>query len=266
MKTLTAGRTVAALALMCGVLAHGSARAAEGAEGITAVSSQVAKDYARARLPDGSFKPEFYAFGEGGDYGGPYPDPTIDEMSFMDIASTIAVPLAGQKFLPAKDPKKTSLLIMVYWGTTIVPMPLDSGGPVNNTYRDHTDYLNAAMLGYDSEGVIGTEFGDAIRLTALRWHQHDLVNEIETNRYFVVLLAYDFQLLWKQKKHKLLWETRFSINQPRNDFGKALPAMATFAAPYFGQESHGLVRKFIQEGHVEIGDPTLIELLTNPKN
>jgi len=38
----------------------------------------------------------------------------------------------------------------------------------------------------------------------------------------VVLMAYDFQLLWKEKKHKLLWETRFSIRQRHNDFDRQL--------------------------------------------
>ncbi len=260
------GCTVATLALLAGLLAPPAMRAAEGAEGITAVSSETAKGYVRTRLPDGSFKPEQYAFGEGGDYGGPYHDATIDDMSFMDIARTLAVPLADQNYLPAKDPEATGLLIMVYWGTTIVPVLENPTRGMDDTYRDHMDYLNAELLGYDAEGVIGTEFGEAIKLSALRWHRHDLVNEIETNRYFVVLLAYDFQLLWKQKKHKLLWETRFSINQPRNDFGKALPAMTRFASPYFGQASGGLVRQFIREGHVDVGSPTLIELLTAPRN
>jgi len=35
-------------------------------EGITAVSSKAFNGYTRTRLPDGSFKPETYAFGNGG--------------------------------------------------------------------------------------------------------------------------------------------------------------------------------------------------------
>jgi hypothetical protein len=37
------------------------------------------------------------------------------------VAQTIAVPLASQNYVPAKDPKSTRLMIMVYWGTTIAP-------------------------------------------------------------------------------------------------------------------------------------------------
>jgi len=60
--------------------------------------------------------------------------------------------------------------------------------------------------------------------------REDLVDDIEHNRYFVVLMAYDFQVLWKQRKHKLLWETRFSIREQGNDFEKVLPAISRYAS------------------------------------
>jgi hypothetical protein len=285
------------------------AGAAEGDEGITAVSSRVSVDYVRARLADGSFQTEEYAFGNGGHYAGPFPDPTIDNLSFLDVARVIAAPLAAQNYLPAKDPGKTKLLIMLYWGTTTTPTnPSSSNGYLlygsassatasssgapkmgasagssgaagnseldealalmdfDNRIRDHLNYTNAAMLGYDSEDMISTERGEALRHSALRHLQKDLVLEIEQNRYFVVLMAYDFQILRTQKKHKLLWDARFSIAQRSNDFGKTLPAMARYASIYFGQASNGLVHKPIPIGKVEVGEPTVIETLGSPKN
>jgi hypothetical protein len=235
------------------------------AEEIEAVSGRVSPDYIRAKLPDGSFLPETYAFGKGGYWSGPMADLTIDKMDFTEVASTIATPLAGQNYLASKDPATTKLLIMVYWGTTVTPGRPQ--GESDNRYRDHEDYMNAQLLGYDSEGLIGTEYGANIELTALRWHRRDLVQEIEYNRYFVVLMAYDFQKLKNQKVLKPQWQTRFSLNQRSNEFDKALPAMARTASRYFGQDSHGLVRKPIREGHVEVGEPTLIEgVLSPPRN
>jgi hypothetical protein len=294
------------------------ARAADGVEGVTAVASKVSSDYVRARLPDGSFRPEYYAFGEGGKWAGELSDATIDPLHFIDVARVIAGPLAGQKYLPARDPAGTRLLIMVYWGTTAVPEPVSNsvayqqferianifaaaaaaGGPpaskgyhsvgsgaasgmlpyqiaeysaalamlnVENQQRTQNDFVNAGMLGYDSEGVIGTEHGAYVRGTPLGRYRDDLVSEIEENRYFVVLMAYDFQLLWKQRKHKLLWETRFSISERRNQFDKALPVMAQYASRYFGQPSDGLLRMRVPEGNVEVHEPTLIEFLSEPR-
>ena len=84
-------------------------------------------------------------------------------------------------------------------------------------------------------------------------------------RYFVVLEAYDFQLLWKQKKHKLLWEIRFSVDQHHNEFDKALPAMARYVSKYFGQDSHGLLRESVPTGRVDIGDVKTLGEVEEPK-
>jgi len=119
-----------------------------------------------------------------------------------------------------------------------------------NRLRDQTDYLNAKMLGYDSWWA---NFEGDKRGTAFQQDKDDLLEEIEDSRYFVVLMAYDFQFLWKEKKTKLLWETRFSIRQRHHEFDKALPSMAQYASQYFGQDSRGLVRKEIPLGHVEVG-------------
>jgi hypothetical protein len=271
------------------LLALPSARAAEGNEDITAVSASASKDYVRTKLPDGSFRPEGYAFAKGGQWKGTISDETMDKLGFLDIARIIAVPLATQNYLPEKDPNKTKLMIMVYWGTTDVPGPVSTSDgyqnyqtsiqqyngllktdpnmarsvlssgliqlSIENAQRDRLDAENAKMLGYDSEGLIGTEYGQMIDKTALKGHRDDLIAEIEDNRYFVVLMAYDFQMLWKQKKNKLLWETRFSIRERGNDFGKILPAVAQYASQYFGQDSKGLVRQPLPEGHVEVGEP-----------
>jgi hypothetical protein len=287
-----------ALCIACG------ARALEfgGANDITAVSGKTSPDYIRDRLPSGAFAPELYSFGDGGHFGGPMHDESIDPLKFIDVARVIAAPLADQHYVPGTDPKTVKLLIMVYWGLTDVPAPVSdsvahgqfaaaqanlsnaltmasmasgrdkaaleqvvdaamsqmSGATVMlnmvNRQNDQTDFANAKMLGYDSEGVIGTEYGAYVKGTPLEVKRNDLVAEIEDNRYFVVLMAYDFQMLWKQKKHKLLWETRFSIRQLHHNFDKDLPTMAQFASQYFGQDTHGLVHKAIPLGRVEIGD------------
>jgi hypothetical protein len=269
-----------------------------GDVGITAVSAKTSKDYVRIKQRDGSFQPEYYSFGKGGVWGGEIKDDTIDNLSFMDVARIIAQPLANRNYLPGRDPNKTKLLIMVYWGTTAVPestttssviqtfseatahlnQAMAMGGGVKsgtlatqnaamsewsaamtllnmeNQQRDRADFKNAAMLGYDSTDLVGTDYGKYLSHTALGQEQRDEVAELEENRYFVVLMAYDFQLMWKEKKHKLLWETRFSINERHNQFDKALPLMAQYASRYFGQDSDGLIRKAVPLGRVEVGD------------
>ena len=122
---------------------------------------------------------------------------------------------------------------------------------VENNRREQDDIINIKMLGYNS--WLAQTRGDR-RGTAFEESRRDLYDEIEQNRYFVVLMAYDFQVLWKEKKHRLLWETRFSIRQQHHEFDKELPSLALYASRYFGQDSGGLVHDRVPLGRVEVGD------------
>jgi hypothetical protein len=245
-----------------------------GANDITAVSARASKDYVRTRQADGSYTPESYAFARGGLWQGAVSDATIDKLSFLDVAHTIALPLASQGYIPSKDPKATKLLIMVYWGTTRAPEHANESAEMQNLQiaqtgsaedftaamaavaaenrqREQDDLLNVKMLGYDSwwEQTEGDHRG-----TALEMGRRDLISEIEENRYFVVLMAYDFQELWKKRKNILLWETRFSIRQRHHQFDKDLPVVAQYASQFFGQDTNGVVRKAVPLGQVDIGE------------
>ncbi len=285
-------------------------RAQSGGDAI-AISARASSDYSRARLPDGSLAPETFAFANGGALRSTEAGMS-ERIGFMDVARTIARPLASQAYLPSSDPKTTRLLIVVYWGATTPPAPTTSSvagdnlavanaaalaanhpQPVRNNPNDSCappqivdssatsyavrtpeqvdldgemtgalaaeaaaeqqrrsiDARNASMLGFDLSWI------DASRAngTALEVRQSDLVGEIEAPRYFVVLMAYDFQMLWKEKKAKLLWETRFSVRETGNDFGKQLAAMAAGASRYFGQNTGRLVHAGIPDGRVDIG-------------
>jgi len=260
------------------------------AEEFEAVSARANGDYVRAKLPDGSYPVETYAFGKGGYWSGPVDDKTIDKMDFLDVARVIAAPLATQNYLPARDPKTTRLLILVYWGTTYAPehasesltydrmqsttqavnIAIQQGDPPQviqqledmesialteaqreNYRRDNADLRNAMMLGYDSwwASTFNAHSG-----TPQERERQDMMHELEEDRYFVVLMAYDFQLLRQKKQHKLLWETRFSIREHVHAFDQALPAMALEASRYFGKDSGGLTHKPLPDGTVNLGE------------
>ncbi len=276
--------------LALGICLACSARAFEtvGANDITAVSGRITKDYVRTRLANGSYAAEYYAFGKGGNWAGAKADASIDNLKFLDVAHIIANPLASQNYLPSKDPKSTRLLIMVYWGTTRAPEhastssayeraadlepPGQSSTPDDSAYytalllvdlenkqRDRTDFKNAKMLGYDS----WWEDTEHYKATFLQDRWRAMIDELEEDRYFVVLMAYDFQLMAKEKKHKLLWETRFSIRQRHHNFDADLPAMARYASKYFGQDSGGLVHGDVPFGHVDIGEMKSLGAVTD---
>jgi hypothetical protein len=119
-----------------------------------------------------------------------------------------------------------------------------------NQVRENTDMRTATLLGYDSWWVA---VKSAMGGSPLGQRRMDMENELEEDRYFVVLTAFDYQKLVKEKKPKFLWEVRFSIREQGTQFDKRIPGMAELASDYFGRDSGGLHHDTLPEGHVEIG-------------
>jgi len=295
---------LAALALVIGLSGIVAGKEDDSSE-ITAVLATVHNGYGRSKQTDGTFKPETFAFGEGGFTGTPIKDKSVDEQSFRKIAEVIAPSLTRLGYVSSHEPGKTNLLIMVYWGTTgtdqsasggynigaasIPPPPpppqvistgrggvivvqtpppprppssnpdqaaYDAASSAQNRKRDQENSRNAQLLGYDEE-LARSSLQEQSR------HHLDLVDEVEDTRYFVILRAYDFQTIWKEKKQKLLWEVRYSIRAHGHLFDEALASMTNMASRYFGQESKGLVRKPVPVGRVDLGD-TIFKGVSDP--
>jgi hypothetical protein len=114
----------AALLALLGCEAPTATRSGMGQAGgaaLTAVFSRASTTYTRAQNPDGSYVPETYGFKNGGNFGGPRSDETMDKLTFEDVTKVIGQPLRDQDYVPSDDPNTAKLLILVYWGTTICP-------------------------------------------------------------------------------------------------------------------------------------------------
>jgi hypothetical protein len=224
------------------------------------------------KLPNGSFKPETYFLKKGGRYDKSSEDASMDDKTFPDIARIIGEQLGTQSYFPGTDPTTGRLILVVYWGTTNAPaaganLGMDQAQQKSNASPTHltgydlgeaifdqnaqnmTDLRNAALLGY-----VNSDWGRlSAKLSSVKYQNN--LSELELNRYFVVLLAYDCQAFLKEKtksrKYKELWETRLSISTRNIDFKEALTVMAKEGSGYFGVESDGL--QHVPEGQVHIG-------------
>ena len=269
------------------------------AEDPVAVFSQVYNGYTRTKLPDGSFKPEAYTFGMGGSWTRAVKDPEMEKMDFLRVARSIARPLASLDYVPALETGEAELLILVFWGSTQGTRDYDPSGSINrlssaisvraaawdideasqlnpdnrdpgtsaadssydaalfqmamdNRERDLLADRNARILGY-------TELMSRARFVSHMSFAQDIIGEVEDNRYYVVLQAYDFKTAVAEKKLKPMWTARISMPEHGNDFDQSLERMIRLAMPYIGQNSRGLRRDVTREGRVELGPLRVIE-------
>ena len=262
------------------------------------VSATAAPEYHRTNGPDGVL-PENYVFTPGIHFGGATRDATQEKMPFLSIAQTLSAGLARQRYLPAKDPAHAKLVIVVHWGSTetyedpnrqtdleslqkelidyiaqIQQSGIANPAPLNELLSNQqTDAMrqlqfinaNAELLGYkrsmlkEGERIFASEEEITMR------------SELAEERYFVVLMAYDYQLLKKEKKPRLLWVTRMSVRSSGNNFAEAVPGMTRVAADFFGLQHEDLtrVKTKLPEGKVEIGELKVVdgvsEIVKTPK-
>jgi hypothetical protein len=122
---------------------------------------------------------------------------------------------------------------------------------MNNRVRDRLNATNSELLGYSND--LNRADGPQ------RWagggdHFNDLLADVEESRYYIVILAYDFEELTKRQNKKLLWTTRVSVRTPGNRFDDSYLAMLKSASKYFGQDSGKVVRGEETKGTVEMKD------------
>jgi len=235
------------------------------------ISASAKHDYVRPLDAEGWPLPETYVFMEGAHLGSTTADASEGKMTFDTITRTLAANLIKQNYVPTRDIAGAKLLIRVYWGSTQVyedPQKLQDMDRLNaavSTFRSSAEQnggiadpgdLNALMQDaagdqFNTDGMIARnaallgykrsldKLGNRIIATS---DEEDLRGELSEERYFVVLLAYDYEFLCQKKKPRLLWVTRLSIRSPGNNFTEALPMLALAGAESYGRNQDDLQR------------------------
>jgi hypothetical protein len=231
------------------------------------VNAKVYNEYKRNKDGAGKFQPETYVAGRGGFQNSGVGDASAENVSFEEIVRTLAPALAKQQYLPAPTEEEADLLLMVYWGATAsddhpAVRAEEMWDPLSHSFRRQLNRLNARLLGFTDavKGVPidGSIDGPATRMSAVR----DVMEDMQASRYWVAVVALDFQELLQTKNTKVLWSVRYNVRSRGTNFPEALPGMTELAALYFGRDSGGLVNPAINrnqtKGRVEIGDLKVI--------
>jgi hypothetical protein len=89
----------------------------------------------------------------------------------------------------------------------------------------------------------------------------ELRTDLQEDRNFIVVMAYDYQTMIKAEDRKFLWSTRFSVRSPGTNFEEAHYALSRAAAPFFGTHLEKLehTRAPLRNTEVEIGEAQVVE-------
>jgi hypothetical protein len=93
-----------------------------------------------------------------------------------------------------------------------------------------------------------------------------LVGQVGDDCYYVVASAYDYRSL-AENHRQLLWRTRMTVNARAVSQAQALPTLIETGGPYLGREMtepEVLVKRALDWGHVEIGQPKVVEMPAKP--
>ncbi len=264
-----------------------------------AVLGNADPQYVKQKFPDNGGKPkaELYLFAQGRYSGGGLPDGSLEKAKFGDIVHVLAPALAKHEYYPTGDSQKADLLIVVHWGETDVDEMAQSNAV--NMFDDasagalaaknpnssssmrvnamtsaslsvdgmesaqraasNSMAFNEQLLGY-TDAVNGADHRSMAVASGMTQEDHDLRADVFEERYFVIVMAYDFHTLAKGLKPKLLWSAHFNMRSPGHNFTTALPAMSNVAAKFFGRNTNGLIvnARRVPDGRVEVGEPKVI--------
>lgn len=284
------------------LMAVNAAQAAEESL-VTAVFAKTHNGYERAKDADGTFSRETYTVAKGSYEPGLGRDPSIENVKFAGVVRALAPYLARQNYVPAVERTAADLLLVLHWGTTIPfntgisrefvnvaadamrtvqfqkfgsfmdmdasQVTADAEGELEqammmlnmaNRMRDQANQHNANLLGYIHEV---NKRNTIARYAGAGVAYDELIEDIEEERYYVIIGAYDMQALL-EGQHRLLWSTRVSIRSQGNRFDQWLPTMFANASKYFGEASDGLVRRFQRATRVDMGELKSLGVVEDP--
>ncbi len=244
-----------------------------------AVKAKASEEYIKSRAEDPTKKIQTYHVLKGKYFGGNTDDPSMEAVTFLEIAENMAANLRRQNFVTEPDPEKGDLLIMVHYGATdydadymelMAVDSLDDLGFGSGTDTSEFEEFEAeeafaadfaAMRAFNEGGQMSMLFKS--KLLGLEemfddrasnqdvYEFRDMVSE---ERYFVFLVAFDLPAYRKGEK-KVMWTTRYSMRAIGQPFDVAIGELNYVAGNFFGKNLDGLYsRRATDDSEVRIGE------------
>ncbi len=249
------------------------------------IDSVATKEYSERQKQQGPDAVETYSFYKGQFFQGSVKDRSLERVEFQNVIDQLTDDMRKQNYLPATDTESGDLLIVVHYGVTSVDEDWEDLMGITTIESDETGMSEDGDFEFDNtmdqtdaweydtlrsqkgktshSNLLGVD--RALRDNSLSNDERHTLHEIlEEERYFIVLMAYDWQKIRQDKELKLLWSTRFSMRSPGTNFEEAYYSLSRAAAPYFGTHLDKLTKELTHKGAGKgtVGELEIIEVIT----
>ncbi|MDQ8180247.1 hypothetical protein [Pelagicoccus sp. SDUM812005] len=227
-------------------------------------------EFVERRMGDDGPIPMTYHFAQGKFYGGNIRDKSLENYTLQDIVETLAADMEDQNFFPAPSTEEGDLLIVVHWGTTELEDDWDELMGENGSEETGDDFGDEGDSAASTDSF-DTGFSEEVnyqtRMSKVRENAiltgidkglnkkgimpsdyHDYMSLLDEERYFMVLIAFDWQKLYKEKVKEVQFITRFSLPSPGTNFASAVPSLSRAAIPHLGTNLDDLAKTKTQLG------------------
>ncbi len=262
-----------------GIFLFASSSWAKDVKARVLVDSFAEPSYAEEKDKDGALAPETYHLVQGKFIGGYIADKTLKDVPFIEVAENLALQLETRNYYPARTKDDGDLLIVVNWGVTEIQAEFDELFPTDEEDEEELSEEDEDLESFDTEDYLREEgysyrdqsnaaligFDRALKRRDLGIQDgFELQDMLRSERYFMILSAFDWPLMRDNGEKKLLWSTRFSMDAVKVGFDDAHFALSRGAANYFGTNLDGKLGKvntYVGPGSVDTGELEVVETL-----
>ncbi len=245
----------------------------KGARSRVVINAKASESFQEYELNRDQDIPIRYIMVEGKYFTGHLRDKGLETYTFSEMADSLAATLKKQNYEVTFDKDQSDLVIMVSWGMSVVEIDesedwaFDSidemqevmtGGeegemevfrPAN--YERIDENRSMKLMGFDS--VLDN---DSWIVTQ---EKVELASNLESERYFLIVSAFEAQPFIAGEKPVVAWITRYSVDAKRLNFAEAVSTLNHAASGYFGKNSDKLLKAYVNDGDVKAGELEVVD-------
>lgn len=214
-----------------------------------------------------------YIMVEGKFFGGTYRDKGLETYEFSEIAESLVSALEKQNYKVTFDKDQCDLVVMVSWGISVVEVDESEDwafGSIEEMQEVMTGGEEGEMSVFRPSNYERIDENRSMKLMGFddsldrnSWivtqEKVELASSLKSERYFLIVSAFEAQPFIAGEKPVVAWITRYSVDARRLKFPDAVAALNHAATGYFGKSSKKLLKAYVDDGDVKAGELEVVE-------